>query len=316
MSRYPGSSAARPGDVAGTLRLLVFLLLATVLMVLDHRGSWLQQVRQQGETLMQPLWWLAALPARMGEGIRQGAVSREQLIEDNRTLRNALLISGAQVARLQASVAESARMRALMDAARATQQDVQLVPILDVDLDPTRQRLLLAAGSRQGVEVGQPVIDAGGLLGQVIGTTATTATVLLLTDPDHAIPVTIARSGVRLVAHGAGRSDVLDIPNIPLSADVQVGDEITTSGLGGRFPPGFAVGRIVALRPDESRAFLVAELAPAAHLDRGREVLLLRESAEQADTVIVPTQVPPGATDATSAEQADAMPASTPVPAP
>lgn len=314
MSSYSASSAARPGEVAGTLRLLAFLLLAVVLMVLDHRGGWLPQVRQHGETMMQPLWWLAGLPGRMGESLRQGAVSREQLIQDNRTLRNALLLSGARVARLQAQVAEDTRMRALLAAAEASRQDVQLVPILDVDMDPTRQRLLLAAGGRHGVEVGQPVIDAGGLLGQVISRTETTAMVLLLTDPDHALPVTVARTGMRLVAQGSGRNDRLDVPNIPLSADVRVGDEIVSSGLGGRFPAGFAVGRVAALEPDDSRAFLVAQLEPAAQLDRGREVLLLR-NVDPATVVPVPVIASPVADGAEDTDPA-AQPAGASSPSP
>ncbi|MDO5505841.1 MAG: rod shape-determining protein MreC [Pseudoxanthomonas suwonensis] len=306
MSSYSASSAARPGEVAGTLRLLGLLLLAVVLMVLDHRGGWLVQVRQHGETMMQPLWWLAAMPGRMGESIRQGAVSREQLIEDNRNLRNALLLSGARVARLQATVAENTRMRALLDAAQAVGEDVQLVPILDVDMDPTRQRLLLAAGSSHGIESGQPVIDAGGLLGQVISLTPTTATVLLLTDPDHAVPVTVARTGARLIAQGSGRVDQLEVPNVPFSADLEVGDEIVSSGLGGRFPPGFSVGRVIELRSDEGRAFLVAVLAPAAHLDRGREVLLLRNVARGG---VLPIPVSPVVPLADPAQAAPAAPA-------
>jgi rod shape-determining protein MreC len=101
--------------------------------------------------------------------------------------------------------------------------------------------------------------------------------VLLLTDPDHAVPVTVARNGVRLIVYGRG--DTLELRDIPLSAGVEVGDEIVTSGLGGRFPAGFPVGRITALRPDDTHAFLVGELKPAAQLDRGRDVLLLRPGA-------------------------------------
>src|SRR3546814_10576990 len=114
----------------------------------------------------------------------------------------------------------------------------------------------------------------------MIESPTTTATVLLITDPEHAVPVLVGRYGVRLVAYGKGRSDQLELPNIPLSADVKVGDAIITSGLGGRFPPGFPVGTVATLRPDDSRAFLVAELTPGAQLDRGRDVLLLQQSRE------------------------------------
>ncbi|MCJ0826820.1 rod shape-determining protein MreC [Luteimonas sp. 50] len=282
MPAYAGSPAARSGDVAGTLRLLAYLALAIALVVLDHRGGWLAQVRARAELATQPLWWLAGLPGRIGDNVRDDAATRNRLAHENGVLRNALLISGARLARLQTAAAENARLRGLLGATPRGGLDVQLAPILDIDLDPTRQRLVLDAGSRDGVQVGQSVIDAGGLVGQIIAVKPGTATVLLLTDPDHAVPVMVARTGVRLVAYGKGRSDQLQLANIPLSSDVKVGDAIVTSGLGGRFPAGFPVGTVAALQPDDSRAFLVGDLQPAAQLDRGRDVLLLRQQAAPA----------------------------------
>ena len=277
MPSYAGPTAARSGDVAGTLRLLAYLALSIALILLDHRGGWLTQVRASSELLVQPLWWVAGLPGRIGEGLHDDARLRSQLSAENKVLRNALLISGARMARLQTATAENERLRGLLGAAERGGLDVQLAPILDIDLDPTRQRLILDAGSRDGVQMGQSVIDAGGLLGQIIAVMPSTATVLLLTDPDHAVPVVVARTGVRLVAYGQGRSDQLQLRNVPLSSDVKVGDSIITSGLGGRFPSGFAVGTVVRLEPDDSRAFLTGDVRPAAQLDRGRDVLLLRQ---------------------------------------
>ncbi len=273
---YASPSATRPGEVAGVLRLLALLVLAVVLMVLDHRGKWLQAARSQAEIAVQPLWWLASMPSRLGTGLREDAVIRSQLARDNQVLRNALLISGARNARLQTAAAENARLRGLLASAKRGRLDVQLASILDIDLDPTRQRLVLDAGSAAGVSVGQVVIDAGGLMGQVIAVTPATAKILLLTDPDHVVPAVVARSGVRLMVYGAGRSDVLLATDIPLSADVRAGDVLLTSGLGARFPAGFAIGTLGALQPDDSRAFLQGEVTPAAQLDRGRDVLLLR----------------------------------------
>jgi len=204
VSSYAGPAAPRPGDVAGTLRLLAYLALAIALMVLDHRGGWLGQLRDRAELLAQPLWWVAGLPGRIGDSVRADAATRAMLAEDNRRLRNALLVGGARLARLQAAAAENARLRGLLGAAQRGRLDVQLAPILNIDLDPTRQRLILGAGDRNGVNVGQTVIDAGGVLGQIIDVKPLTSTVLLLTDPDHAIPVAITRSGVRLVVYGRG----------------------------------------------------------------------------------------------------------------
>ncbi|TYT25829.1 rod shape-determining protein MreC [Luteimonas viscosa] len=303
MSSFANPAGPRPGDVAGTLRLLAYLALSVVLIVLDHRGGWLAQARATAGVVVQPLWQLAGLPSRLGQTMREDAATRATLAEDNRRLRNELLVMGARQARLQVEADENARLRGLLGAAGRGRLDVQLAPILDIDLDPARQRLLLNAGASEGVRQGQSVIDAGGLLGQIIAVTPGTATVLLLTDLDHAVPVSVSRSGVRLVAYGIGRSDRLELRNIPVSSDVVVGDVVVTSGLGGRFPPGFPVGTILELRPDDSHAFLVGALEPAAQLDRGRDVLLLREQPR------TPLRPAPAATG-----NADAVDAGAPVP--
>lgn len=289
MSSHAGAPSSRPEDIAGSLRLLAWLAAAALLIFADSRGDWLAQLRAQGSLLVQPLRQLAGLPAQLGKTMRSDAALRAQLASDNQMLRNALLVSAARLAKLETAAAENIRLRAMLGVVEQGELDVQLAPILDIDLDPTRQRLILDAGSRQGVRLGQTVMDAGGLLGQVIEVQPGTATVLLLTDPDHAVPVEIARNGVRLVAYGQG--DHIALGNIPRSADIEVGDVVQTSGLGGRFPPGFKVGTVSKLRPDDSRAFMMADLQPAAALDRGREVLLLRQvpvqkiqSPEQGET--------------------------------
>ena len=277
MPSYAGPPVtARPGEVASTLRLLGYLALALALVILDHRGGWLSQVRIQANVAAQPIWWLAGLPGRLSARVREDAGTHAQLTADNRNLRNELLIANARLTRLQTATADNAQLRALLGVAESRGLDVQLAPILNIDLDPTRQRLVLDAGSRDGVRMGQAVIDAGGLMGQIIEVTPAHATVLLLTDPDHAVPVVVARNGVRLIVYGRG--DHLELSDVPMNTDVRQGDLILTSGLGGRFPAGFPVGTVTGLRPDDSRAFLIGELRPAAQLDRGRDVLLLRSA--------------------------------------
>ncbi|MFW3173628.1 rod shape-determining protein MreC [Xanthomonas phaseoli] len=286
MPSYAGPPvASRPSEVTSTLRLLVYLVLAVVLIALDSRGGWLSQVRMQANLLIQPIWAVAGLPGRIGSQVRDNAATHAQLVEETRDLRNQLLVANARLTRLQTAALDNAQLRELLNVAERRGLDVQLAPILNIDLDPTRQRLLLDAGSREGVVLGQAVIDAGGLMGQVIEVTPLHSTVLLLTDPDHAVPVSVARNGVRLIVYGRG--DRLELRDIPLSAGVQVGDEIVTSGLGGRFPAGFPVGKVSELHPDDTHAFLVGELTPAAKLDRGRDVLLLRAGK--------PLRVVPGA---------------------
>lgn len=275
MPPYAGPPvASRQGDASSTLRLLAYLALAITLIVLDDQGGWMARLRAQANVLVQPIWALAGVPGRVGASVKDNAASHNQLVAENRELRNQLLVANARLTRLQTAALDNAQLRELLNVAERNGLDVQLAPILDIDLDPVRQRLVLDSGSRAGVHVGQAVIDSGGLMGQVIAVTPAHSTVLLLTDPDHAVPVAVARNGVRLIVYGRG--DRLELRDIPLSAGVEVGDEIVTSGLGGRFPAGFPVGKIIKLRPDDTHAFLVGELEPAAKLDRGRNVLLLR----------------------------------------
>lgn len=299
----PPNAPARLGDAAGTLRLLAYLAAAATLAVLDHRGGWLHAARQRIDVAAQPLRAIVGLPGRLADSTVENVGTVTQLAHRNQQLRRELLVSQARVARLSTVIADNSRLRALLDAAQRGGLDVQLAPILDVDLDPTHQRLVLDAGTRDGVREGQSVIDAHGLLGQITRVGPLHSDVLLITDPDHAVPVALARNGVRLVAYGTGRSDLLSLANIPLSSDIKVGDTIVTSGLGGRFPPGFPVGRILALRPDESRAFLEGDVRPAAQLDRGREVLLLRSN----DVRLPPPPAPPVAATGVPGEPGGAI---------
>ena len=182
-----------------------------------------------------------------------------------------------------ASTRWSRRMRGLkdlLDAQNSLGLSVQLARLVDVDLDPFRPRVVLNVGANQGVTVGQPVIDAHGIMGQVVEVLANTSVVMLVTDPTHAIPVMVERSGLRTIAYGTGAIDRLELPNIPISADVQVGDRLVTSGLGGRFPAGFPVGEILSITTDASSLFASAQARPAAALDRSDDVLLLRDQPQ------------------------------------
>lgn len=298
MSSYAGPPAAfRPGD-GGVLRLVVYLALALALIFFDHQAGWLRTLRASLGLAAQPVYALVGLPGQVGRHLRDSAQTHGELVRENRELRNQLLIANARLVRLGSAVADNAQLRHLLGVAERGGLDVQLAPILDIDLDPTQQRLVLAAGSRDGVRMGQAVIDAGGLMGQVIAVTPMQSTVLLLTDPDHAVPVTVAGSGVRLIAYGRG--DALELRDVPLNSGVKAGDKVVTSGLGGRFPAGFPVGTVTAVHADESHTFLVGELRPAAQLDRGRDVLLLRS---------LPPVPPPPPAAPPSAAPADPLPA-------
>ena len=281
---YAGNSSSRLSDSAvTTLPLMAYLALAVVLMIADHRGGYGQAVRQRFSLVSAPLWWLASSPVRVYDAASENLRLSSQLKDDNERLHKALEITQARLHRLDAVAEENLRLRQLLGGTRGYRLNVQMVSIVDIDLDPYRQRIVLDAGSDNGVRIGQALIDSGGVLGQVVEVSAHRATALLLTDADHAVPVQVARSGLRTIAYGVGRTDRLDLPNIPQSADVQVGDLLVTSGIGGGFPAGFPVGVVTALHPDNTRLFIVAEAKPAAHLDNGAEVLLVSNLPAETD---------------------------------
>jgi rod shape-determining protein MreC len=266
-------------SMAGTLRLIVYLAIASVLMVLDHRGHWLPRVRYAAAVVVEPVYYLAGLPASGLHAARIAFANRERLTEDNHQLRVDLLLANARLNRMAAVSRQNVRLKKLLDTRKQLGMKVQLARVIDIDLGTFRHRITLNVGAHQGVEVGQAVVDAHGIMGQVIGVLPGTCTVMLITDPNHAIPVTDQRTGMRTVAHGSHQAGLLSLPTIPVSADVRVGDQLVSSGLGGRFPPGFPVGTVTHVEPQISGTFLSAQARPVADLGRSDEVLLLRDLA-------------------------------------
>lgn len=268
------------GNAAGTLRLIVYLALALVLMVLDHRNGWLWRVRNLASMVVEPVYRLANLPSAGMRTLSVAFADRKLLTEQNQRLREDLLLANARLNRMATVAEQNQRLKELLDTRRSLDLNVQLARVVGVDLGAYQQRLVLNLGARDGVKPGQPVIDAHGVMGQVVQTLPTTSVVMLVTDPAHAIPVVVERSGLRTVAYGARDGSGLVLPSIPLAADVQPGDKLFTSGLGGRFPPGFPVGTVTAVQPGTSGMFRVAQVRPAADIDRSDDVLLLHDQAE------------------------------------
>lgn len=273
--RNSENSALFSESSSGTARLIGYLAIAAALMAVDHRSQVLSKVQRQVASLAAPAYWLATAPIRLGRSARDAAAERAELVRENALLREQLLLAQAGLAQIKSMDEENRSLRTLLDARTRLNLRAQLAELIEVDLDPYRHRLLIDQGSNQGVQEGQAVIDAQGLVGQVLEPLANRSQVILITDPGHAIPVRVARNGLRAIAYGTGEVDRLELPHIPFSADIIAGDQLLTSGLGGRFPSGIPVAVIKEVRGDDSAAFAVAEATPTAALTRGNHVLLL-----------------------------------------
>jgi len=199
------------------------------------------------------------------------------------------LLAEARLNRMHAVTRQNERLKLLLDTQQLLGMHAQLARLIDVQLGPTRDRVMLNVGANEGVHVGQTVIDSHGVMGQIIETLPHASVAMLVIDPDHAVPVTVARTGLRGIAHGTGDTAQLVVPNLPLSSDVKAGDQLVTSGLGGRFPAGFPVGTVAQLKRDASGMFMEALVKPAAELERSGEVLLLRD---QPDPIGPPAPAP------------------------
>jgi rod shape-determining protein MreC len=251
------------------------VVLSLGLMVVDHRYHHLEALRAALAFVTYPLQAVAELPITSTRWLRGTLATREQLQQDNARLHEENLKLLARLQKYEALRAENLRLRDLLESSFKVGDRVLVAELSAVDLDPYRQQVVIDKGSTSGVFEGQPVLDAHAVMGQVIHVTPYNATVLLITDASHAMPVQVLRNGLRTIAVGTGRINQLELPYLPNDADIREDDLLVTSGLGGKFPPGYPVARVARVdrTPDQPFAQVLAE--PRAHLDRSREVLLV-----------------------------------------
>jgi rod shape-determining protein MreC len=251
------------------------VVFSLALAVVDHRYHHLESVRSALSVVLYPVVYLADLPISAARSVRESFATRQQLRDRNQILNRENLRLRARLQQLESLEAENMRLRDLVGSSFKIGDRVLIAELLSVDLDPYRQQVLVDKGSLAGIFPGQPVLDAHAVMGQVTHVTPMTSTVLLITDASHALPVQVDRNGLRSIAFGTGRIHELELPHLPNNADIREGDQLVTSGLGGRFPPGYPVARVSRIehRPGEPFASIVA--TPSAHLERSREVLLV-----------------------------------------
>ena len=263
-----------------TARLMIYILLAIVLMFMDQLGHYVPRIRSAMELALEPVFEVAGWPAEAMQTLEHSTRERNDLITENQQLLQQLLKVSGSVQTLVALRQENQRLRDLLGATRGRLYDFQFAEMKQVALDPFAHMVWIDRGAEEGVVVGQAVIDGKGILGQVEDVHRHISKVRLISDPDHALPVQVNRTGLRTVAYGSGETSHLLMPNVPLQADISPGDVIVTSGLGKRFPPGFLVGEVERVERDVGATFATVYVRPYAALDRSREVLLIEPQDE------------------------------------
>ena len=259
-----------------TLRLGICVVLSLALMVSDHHRQHAVWVRSALSVAVYPVRLaVSALFVDLPGHAVAWLSTRNALIEESESLRHQLLVLGSRVERFQELEGENRRLRELLESSARIEDRMLVASVLGVDIDPTSSGLVLDKGTRHGIRAGQSVIDANGILGQVDHAGPISSTVVLITDSSHALPVVLSRNGLRSVAVGGGPTGALDLAYVPKDADVQVGDLLVSSGLGGRFPAGYPAAIVTEVETARGGSYAGVRLRPLANLRRAREVLVV-----------------------------------------
>src|SRR5690606_34492453 len=235
-------------DLAPGPRFFLFAIISLVLMYFDQKDGWGERIRYGLTAAAYPIQVTIGSPGRLWSASSDFFRSRASLRGENQSLRERERELALRTLRLEALEAENARLRALNDALPALVKKNHLVNVVNADLGRLRQRLIIDAGENAGLYRSQSLIDAYGLMGQLARVGPWSGEVMLISDPEAAVPVEVVRNGVRTIAVGTGSADELNLPLLPSTADVRAGDLLVTSGLGGVFPAGIPVGTITESR--------------------------------------------------------------------
>ncbi|UUQ63195.2 rod shape-determining protein MreC [Pseudomonas fuscovaginae UPB0736] len=310
------------------VRLLVLVVLSVALMVVDARFTVLKPIRSQASLVLMQSYWITDLPQRLWQGVASQFGSRTELVAENEKLQTENLLLQGRLQKLAALTEQNVRLRELLNSSALVNEKVEVAELIGMDPNPFTHRIIINKGERDGVVLGQPVLDARGLMGQVVELMPYTSRVLLLTDTTHSIPVQVNRNGLRAIASGTGNPERLELRHVADTADIKEGDLLVSSGLGQRFPAGYPVATVKEVIHDSGQPFAIVRAVPTAALNRSRYLLLVfsdsrtpeeraneaaqaQEADKQGDGAApVPATVPkPAATQTTPASPATTTPA-------
>lgn len=244
-------------------------------MVIDHHQGHLKIIRSGLSTLVYPIQYVVNLPVELTEWASNSLVTHNSLLNENERLKQEHLLLSSKLQRYEVLETENHRLRELLESSFRINDKVLVAELIAVELQTFRRQVVINKGMREGAYDGQPIVDSAGIMGQIVHVGPFSSTVLLITDPNHALPVQVNRNGLRAIAVGTGQNDKLLLEHLPNNADIRVGDLIISSGLGRRFPSGYPVGEIENISRDPGEPFAKVMIKPSAQLSQSREVLMI-----------------------------------------
>ena len=266
----------RPRIPALNTKLILFVVLSFILLINDQRNNYLSILRNSIAIAIYPLQSAVEIPSRLTDWFDLRIKSKEILIQENQNLLSQQKINSSILQRYESLEQENERLKQILNAASNLDNKVEITRIISVNVNPYRHTIVIDKGERDGVYEGQVLLGADGVIGQILHTNFLTSEAILISDSDHALPVEINRNGLRTIVLGNGSYTKLDVPYIPNNADIEIGDLLVTSGLGGKFPSGYPVAKVDFIESDLSEQFYKVSAKPIAYLNQVRELMLLK----------------------------------------
>lgn len=261
--------------VSGWWRFTIAMILCVVLLLLESNTNLLQPVRASLYYTLVPVRLLAQVPGKIANGFDSAISNDGDVLTAYENLHDEYFKLKAELLKMRSLQAENVQLRSLLDASQDIEHKIELAELLEVSLDPYQHRVMIDRGATSGVYVGQAIIDDKGVVGQVTRVLPYSAAITLITDPSHAIPVQVERTGLRALAYGTGDLFSLKVPFLNENPDIQEGDRLLSSGLGGRFPAGYPVAVIQSIKSVPGQAFSDIKAGTIAQVNKLRQVLLL-----------------------------------------
>ncbi len=257
------------------LRVFCLSILMIALMIADKHYKYVNNVREVLSVFLIPLQYTLNAPMQAIDWLKVSAATQHELSTENVHLKQQLLLMQVKLQQLINMQQENSELRALLKSSSRINAQFQEAKLLAMNLDPALAEVVLDKGAQDGVQPEQVVIDAAGVMGQIIGVTPFTSRLLLISDPRSGVPVQDDRSGLQAIVVGAGGNNPLSLIHVSETADIQVGDQLVTSGLGARYPEGYPVGTVTRIFKTSGEPFLNITVKPSALLERSRRVLIV-----------------------------------------
>jgi rod shape-determining protein MreC len=264
--------------------MLCWVGMSLLLMILDQRGAGIEQLRAALSMPLSLLQYAVSWPVQSIDNLNNMMSTHDALVKENLDLKAEQLLLKAQVQRFLAIESENNQLKALLRSSTQVRGKVLIAQLLAVNSDPFINQVIVDKGVHDGVFIGQPVLDATGVMGKVIQVGPLTSRVLLITDTHSGVPVQNTRNGIRAIVMGDSYSGKLHLVNVPQTADIIAGDVLLTSGLGEHYPAGYPLGQVVSVIKDPGSQFATIEVQPSAHLDVSRQILLVWPNQKAQDT--------------------------------